>query len=104
MGHDPKDVHFGPEHSLRHALVIGICILLMVKMLVPISLPQEISINNLNLIRKYIQSETVIPMNIYETTTKVFDFVLDGPFSGTPNCPLVAFDSSKGTAFDSLRS
>jgi len=71
-------------------------------MLNDISLPQEISIDELNLIGKYIQSETVIPMNIYEVTTKVFDFVLDGPFSGSGNHPLVALDIADGTAFHSL--
>jgi hypothetical protein len=73
-----------------------------VVMLSKTSLPEQISIDNLNFIGKYIQSETVIPVNIYEVTTKIFDFVLDGPFGGSPNYPLVAFDSSNGTAFDSL--
>lgn len=68
-------------------------------MLNNISLPQEISIDELNLIGKYIRSETVIPMNIYEVTTKVFDFVLDGPFSESANHPLVALDISDGTGF-----
>jgi hypothetical protein len=70
-------------------------------MLNDISLPQEISIDELNLIGKYIQSETVIPMNIYEVTTKVFDFVLDDPSVGSANHPLVDLDTSDGTAFDS---
>jgi hypothetical protein len=42
------------------------------------------------------------PMNIYEVTTKVFEFVLDDPFSGSTNHPLVASDISDGTAFNSL--
>jgi hypothetical protein len=68
------------------------------KLLTQTSLPPE-TIDDLNLIGKYIQSETVIPMNVYEGTTKVFDFVLDGPFSGSANGPLVALDISDGTAF-----
>jgi hypothetical protein len=72
------------------------------KLLTKKSLPQEISIDDLNLIGKYIQSETVVPMNIYEVTTKVFDFVLDGPFSGRANHALVALDIADGTAFHSL--
>jgi len=72
------------------------------KLLTKKSLPQEISIDDLNLIGKYIQSETVAPIKIYEVTTKVFDFVLDGPFSGSANHPLVALDIYDGTAFHSL--
>jgi len=60
------------------------------------------SIDDLNLIGKYIQSETVVPMNVYEVTTKVFDFVLDGPFHGRANHASVALDISDGTAFHSL--
>jgi hypothetical protein len=71
------------------------------KLLTKKSLPQN-SIDDLNLIGKYIQSETVIPMNVYEVTTKVFDFVLDGPFHGSANRSLVALDISDGTAFHSL--
>jgi hypothetical protein len=41
-------------------------------------------------------------MNVYEVTTKVFDFVLDGPFSGRANHALVALDIADGTAFHSL--
>jgi hypothetical protein len=70
-------------------------------MLVPISLPQEISIDNLNLIGKYIHAETVIPMNIYEVTIKVFDFVLDGPFGESANRPLIALNISDGATFHS---
>jgi hypothetical protein len=60
------------------------------------------SIDDLNLIGKYIQSKTIVPMNVYEVTTKVFDFVLDGPFHGRANHALVALDISDGTAFHSL--
>jgi len=66
------------------------------------SLPQEISIDDLNLIGKYIQSETVVPIKIYEVTTKVFDSVPDGAFSGSANHHLVALDIYDGTAFHSL--
>jgi hypothetical protein len=72
------------------------------KVLYKISLPRKISIDDLNLIGKYIQRETVIPTNIYDVTTKVFDFVPDGPFHGSANRPLVALDISDGTAFHSL--
>jgi hypothetical protein len=41
-------------------------------------------------------------MNIYETATKIFELVLDGPFSGSANHPLVASDTSDGTAFNAL--
>jgi hypothetical protein len=72
------------------------------KLLTKKSLPQDISIDDLNLIGKYIQSETVVPMNIYEVTTKVLDFVMDGPFSGRANHALVALDIADATAFHSL--
>jgi hypothetical protein len=51
------------------------------KLLTQISLRQEISIDDLNVIGKYVQPETVFPLNVYKVTAEVFDFVLDGPFS-----------------------
>jgi len=72
------------------------------KLLTKKSLSQEISIDDLNLIGKYIQSETVVPIKIYEVTTKVFDSVPDGAFSGSANHPLVALDIYDGTALRSL--
>ncbi len=66
------------------------------------SLPRMIPINDLNLIGIYIQPETVIPMNIYKVTTKVFEFVLDRPFSGSANYSSVISDIPDGTASHSL--
>jgi hypothetical protein len=61
-----------------------------------------IPIKFFNLIGKYIQPETVIPMNIDKVTTKVFEFVLNRPFSGSVNDPSVISDISDGTASHSL--
>jgi len=36
--------------------------------------------DDLDVIGKYIQSDTVIPLNVYKVTAEVFDFVLNGPF------------------------
>ena len=41
---------------------------------------QVIPADDLDVIGKYIQSDTVIPLNVYKVTAEVFDFVLNGPF------------------------
>lgn len=65
-------------------------------------LTPSVVVDDLNLVGKYIQCETVIPMNVYQVTTKVFELVLDNPFRGNANRALVALDISDRTAFDSF--
>lgn len=59
-------------------------------------------IDDLNLIREYIDCETIIPTNVDEVPAKVVNFVLDNPFSGSANFALIAFDIPHRAAFDSL--
>ncbi|HEX9142939.1 MAG TPA: hypothetical protein VGA09_01625 [Candidatus Binatia bacterium] len=65
-------------------------------------LTPSVIVDDLNLVGKHIQCKTVIPMNVYQVTTKVFEFVLDNPFRGNANRALVALDISHCTAFESF--
>jgi hypothetical protein len=71
-------------------------------MQLPIQTSPWLSMDDLNVIGQYIQSETVVPLNIDKLTAEIFDFVLDGPFSRSAHHPLVVSDVSDGTAFQSV--